>query len=414
MRLPLVVPIMSRDGTLNKDSKLVNVYTEAGGGRAKVFSRPGISTAVNSLVGYGNGIFNGIPNATSTIQFNSAFSVVDGTLGKITSDGFASGSDYNLGNVFPLGNVTSGFIVYYNNSWYLTPRASIVYKSASIDNVNWSLHKSTAAVTFDTFSHVVVSNGSVYGIYGPLALGPYVIWKTSDLSTWVSTDIYDAVSSAFNQRTIDAVTEAAGTVYIFQDQDTVPRMAYSATPDVSSSWVALSTSGIPLGAGAQYGTLNSNLYRVGGQQSGPVTVASVYKSAGLGTAASSWSLLTASPGFQPRINACVLAWKGYLVVSGGLVTTAPITFNRELWMSSNGTSWVSSEVTNISTMNKYKSGFASDEVNRLVLYHLSTGPSTSTSTNIIVLSSLTQKFSQTTISTISNPNNVQIDFMAGE
>lgn len=43
MRLPLAQPIGTRDGTLDKDSKIVNGFVESKGDQSAVFKRPGLT-----------------------------------------------------------------------------------------------------------------------------------------------------------------------------------------------------------------------------------------------------------------------------------------------------------------------------------------------------------------------------------
>lgn len=55
MRLPFAQPLTTRDGTLNKDSKVVNGYVESKGEQSAVFKRPGTTVYLSGSAGTGQG-----------------------------------------------------------------------------------------------------------------------------------------------------------------------------------------------------------------------------------------------------------------------------------------------------------------------------------------------------------------------
>lgn len=102
MRLPLVAPIMSRDGTLTKGSKLVNMYMESENGRVENYSRPGISTTASSISGVGAGLYN---DGTSLFTMNNS------VLGVVT----LSSSVYSHASVSTLNNTANLVVDFLRN-----------------------------------------------------------------------------------------------------------------------------------------------------------------------------------------------------------------------------------------------------------------------------------------------------------
>lgn len=88
MRLPLNLQIGSRDGTLNADPKVVNVYISNEYGRFVTVTRPGTSTLNSDLSGSGAGVYSIKSTtfiiATSTVGIlSSSYSL--STLGAISN-----------------------------------------------------------------------------------------------------------------------------------------------------------------------------------------------------------------------------------------------------------------------------------------------------------------------------------------
>ena len=55
MRLPLAQQLTTRDGLLDKDSKIVNGYVESKGENSAVFKRPGMTIYLSGTAGTGQG-----------------------------------------------------------------------------------------------------------------------------------------------------------------------------------------------------------------------------------------------------------------------------------------------------------------------------------------------------------------------
>lgn len=90
MRIPLQFEMESRDGTLAKDQKLVNVYQSRELGRLMTRTRPGISTVVTSLSGAGQGLSG---NHTSYIFVATSFATLTSTLTLSTIGTIANPND---------------------------------------------------------------------------------------------------------------------------------------------------------------------------------------------------------------------------------------------------------------------------------------------------------------------------------
>jgi len=195
MRLPLAVPIMSRDGTLNKDSKLVNVYTEGAGGRAKVFSRPGISTigVTSTALGAGGGIYNlQVSSVTGAwglgIGSEDVYTINGTALGKITNAAGLTESTLILPTLFRDALAP----IYVGSNWYsiasdsmLGSGSSKIYRKAKLSTASWTLVTSTLPTA--GYATELIYNTSLFAFSDRNDQIPAHVGYLSDASTWATT-----------------------------------------------------------------------------------------------------------------------------------------------------------------------------------------------------------------------------------
>jgi len=380
---------MSRDGTLDKGSKLVNVYTEATGGRIDVYSRPGISTAANTLVGFGNGIFN---------DGNDLYTAVGGTLG-LVQRGLGVNS---FVTTTPQTNWRLGHVLYLGGYFYLLPSDATegsvpdysVYRSAQLGaSASWALMTSTLATP--AFAQARVYNGVMYGVRAGVGVGQ--LEYSANGSTWTTTTVPALTTAAIRDIAVyKNELWAWGTSSFY----------HSATPQIVSSWASGNTTGLRSQYGFRVAVLDDDVYMIGGITTSPVSFFnSVYKSSN----GSTWALHVSNAAFPPTYSAGVGSYKGSLFIGGGNVSTAG---SGSVWTSVNGSTWVAT-TANVYQASTEALGFSFDEQNIAGINALTSSVTVSTG-QINHWSEFVAIYSQSTISSIANPNNVPVDYITDE
>jgi len=408
-RLPLAVPIISRDGTLSKGSKMVNVYVESFGPRARVYSRPGISTAAGNVTGYGNGIFSGTDSLT-TAQFSNylstAYFAVGNSFGVVYTGTSATLS--GLAGYPAISSGRAGLPIVYNNSFFLAcynvgvttdPAWGHIYKRDSLNtSYAWTLFSNQmttanldGAIGGGAFTRAHLhTDGRIY-LASLLGSSQVEAAYSSDMSTWTQF-VVDAIAP----QTVGAFTSHGSTLKLWVGSAT--QVYYSATPTVSSTW---STSTYANGAGLDPTVgagINSNdgSYFMFGTNSGTASFQILRTANG-----SSWSSVTSLPStiINSTATAGIFNNAGYAVDKNGVVA-----------FSSDMSNWVVQSVTT-------KAGPAG-----LFSFANSTAPFVfgssvssvfaANSTWAISTNSLTI-YQTSTQATISNPNNVVVDMVYG-
>lgn len=252
MRLPLATSILSRDGSLDKDSKLVNAIVEVGGESSSVMRRPGTSlhSVANTGVAQGITCWN---NTTYVIAGNTIVqgpaeqAYADGTLWTsktacpITPDEVWSDGTYiyvyqlssskvsrttdcvtwetvtNAGTGLPTHNSIK--IVYHNGFHYafpqyrpgLSPTLTSVYKSSN-NGASWSLLTSSASWSAREHHGVCSFNGKLWLAGGHEGSGSYKndVWNSTDGITWTLV----TASAAWAARTRIGMCGFNGQLYI--------------------------------------------------------------------------------------------------------------------------------------------------------------------------------------------------------
>lgn len=239
MRLPLASNLMSRDGTLAKDARLVNCFVESKGEQSAVVSRPGISQKFDLTAGNGNGMVNwrgtfyAICGDTLT-QGPTEQPVTDGSIWSKTADtsgpgpsarhqnayaydtsadtvwmgvtstssdspaiwkSVAKGSMTNVGTATSLGiRANAAYLWHGGKLWcfggYNSSGASFHQSVwSSSDGATWT--QETASAPWSArYNSCVVSFGGYIWLYGGIVSGHannYEMWRSSDGVNWTNT-----------------------------------------------------------------------------------------------------------------------------------------------------------------------------------------------------------------------------------
>lgn len=399
MRIPLAVSIKSRDGTLDKGPKLVNVYTETKNYRTKAFSRPGVSTITSSLAGFGNGLFN---------DDDELLGVNNSTLFRHASTSASSyASSFEFAQTYSTWTAPIPFYLndefYHQNTdavSYGSGSTSIVYvKRPSISSGSWAVAASIstfgATVTLGTQAQARVLDGYVYtiGTNSPFRI---VLRYSSTGAVWESMNFPAAMDTPF-PGTADWYSNV-----VFGDElwlFTSTRYAYSATPRVSASWSTGTMTGLPANYTKQaVAVINSTFFMSGGVIVSTSTYANHVYHSSTGIA---WTVLTSNGGFPARSDHSFEAWEGNLVIAGGKMTSP----DGSIWESNNGSDWTAS-VTTLPVYGGVKSFVGPDAP---ILYGM-TSTGTSSTIHTYSVEGGAGGFSTIPVSTIANPENTPVNF----
>jgi len=415
-RLPLAVPIMSRDGTLDKGAKLVNVYAEAKGPRAKVYSRPGISTAANTIVGFGQGLYTGWPDATSTIQLSrvaafvgSSTSVITSTLSTpvvgTTTAILVSGMRYSLPPI------------YYGSNWFsinhidaVAGSTNQIHRKNSLSTAAWSLVTSTLPAA--GYAQALVYNNKLYGL--PDVVSQDDVGYTTDASTWATavTNITSwAASSHFPAD--HCYVEHQGTLYAISPtsiQSTAPvvMMAYTTSPETSWALQSSGTFNVSALTNGRYVVMNDEFYAF--LWHGTTSTNRVYKAS---SPTGAWSLLTSTfPVSLATEGTGFLVADGYIYAVGGGDAGS-------MYRSGDGITWhlattSSFAFTSTNFLGWAGTGEGGDTYATVSIIWPTGSPQLGYIYNTSSITGGDTTYNQSTIATISNPNSVPVDLIYTE
>lgn len=191
IRIPLAVPFVTREiaknsgGTYTLDSYLINAYLEATmDGRKYVIKRPGLTT-VYTYTGVGQGtqaykgqlyaVANNVLNRLTTTALNGAATGAAWTSAPDATWNIRarSGCIVFNGQIFVMGGVYGGALLYLNDVW------------ASSDGASWTQIVSAAPWTARSGFGLVVLGGLLY-LMGGQGNGQFFndVWSTPDGVNW--------------------------------------------------------------------------------------------------------------------------------------------------------------------------------------------------------------------------------------
>jgi len=417
MRLPLAVPIMSRDGTLDKGSKLVNVYTENKGGRTMVYSRPGISTAANTLAGYGNGIFGpiGLSTATQTstatqgADANVLYTFVDGTFARTyATGGISTLNSVGMNTFTPV--FTTGQPFFFKGEYYIH-QFSTFAKRASLDDpdTGWNVVTTSAPMVLSgngPYKAPFEYNGNMYlwKPYGETGGGtdPYMTqsadgttWSTIEMSSAItffsgtSVDFYNIVVTKFAPQTVWWINTKEGyftwnSTGIFPPTiATSSRWHQLAQIDPAISTAATGKEQIVTDSVNFYMALENSTYSIPVPY-GITSTAQSYQS--------SWTVLNSNTGFGSTSTQALGYYRGKFVLATG-------NSSHSIWISEDFVNWTRASANISTTVSSYFTDAADAMLAQSTsVYHFSNYEPAYSS-------------SQATIGSINNPNNVPIDLV---
>jgi len=400
MRLPLAVPIMSRDGTLDKDSKLVNVYTENKGGRPMVYSRPGISTAANTLAGYGNGIFGGVglSSATQPTDINTGYVFTGNTFSKIQDDGNLSSGAFSAFQLLSAGISTGSASMpfFFNGDYYVIGyfgNTGKVYKRNSIGSSTeqWELYSDTLSSYVNPYQVAYEHNGYMF-IVSPSNGAVHSMAFSANASTWTEfSTLPDDIIGAF-------VSDNSGGLYMYTGYGNA---FYSATPTISSSWVTSSWSNGITGTGIN--TMNGSAkigsvhYLIGSTHNAGAVTTYIFESLN----ASTWTSSAITNLGATTTVGHAGHYRGKFIVTDHA---------GQVYLSADTTNWALAADTQPSTgFLKRLNGYFNDDAQAMFIPQQLNDSQTS----LYTFSSFSAAYTQTEVSTLSNPNNVPIDMIYG-
>lgn len=292
---------MSRDGTFNKDSHMVNCYAEIAGDKSVAVKRPGLLEAFDFTAGDGQGVFcwNGTFYAIKDdvlIEGPTAQPVADGTLWTNKS---------NPPNDNTMQTCVAGSTLY-AFQWYSGDRK--VYSTT--DGISWNTVTTSATGLPGTNDIQVVYLGTTFYAFPNISSSVY---SSSDCITWslvTSGAPWSASMSNMSIRVwnnkIWVIGGIAGSTY-YDD-------VYSSSN--GSSWTTeTSTPGFAVRAGAGIAVHNNYLWIAGGQTTSGTYLNDVWYSSN-GT---SWTQQTASAAWSARKGYKMLCSQGgKLFIVGGV------------------------------------------------------------------------------------------------
>lgn len=380
MRLPINHSIESRDGTLDKDAKMVNVYKDVKLGRIAMATRPGISTRTSNLAGFGAGL----GGQTTTLVFTSTiFGVLSETS---TSQSWASTLNPISTNAQLVGRGNNGYVLYPSIStlaiWY-------------IDNLStgtWQLLQANAASTSPlttTSPHLI---GYTFNNTTVIATGVTISWMTShDLTTWSQglTD-WNTIPPLQDQNPPLGAVVHNNELYFYG----YTRSFHTSTPGVSSSWVTTALTGALGGdvRGFIAVHLGSDVYAINGSSSS--TTSYRYPQIWKSVDGSSFAVHQSSAPWGTTTPANVLNY------NNSLFAMRSNNADGVIWSSVDASTWVSTTYTTTVIVSTTRWGV-----------NVSSGISGVTVNNVYsfqqnVTNSTTVPLYVSTVSTISNPNEV--------
>lgn len=252
-RLPLAVPITSRDGTLDKGSKLVNVYTEFKDGMMKAVTRPGITATNSTLVGFGSGL---------TWIKGSTFTAATTTIGYLVTTAVAT----DMSTVKGPDGVLLGLPAYaYNNYWIVGHEKADgvssgrgVYRTSSFGGP-WTLVTTMQSGQ----GEIIVYNTSIFTFrrFSAGGNGTWHVGYTSDASTYLSTHGSLIGPESVETELVGGLAVHNGLVYRYGRTG----ILYRTADPLSSVWLSTQTTGGPSTA-YQTGAMvshNGGLYLIG-------------------------------------------------------------------------------------------------------------------------------------------------------
>ena len=300
MRIPLAVNLESRDGSLDKDSRMVNCYAEVKSGVAYIATRPGLLQKLDLTAGNGNGMF----------CWGGTFYAAKGaTLAQgPTVDPVADGTAWsNLSNP-PQTNTTQTCIAgsyLYVFEWYSGARN--VWRTT--DGINFSVVTAAATGISGTDDMpVVYLNGTFYlfrtsnnDIYSS---SDAISWSVIGTGPWGGTGYSGWSITVWNDE-IWAIGGISGSTYYDE--------VYKTANGVSWSTVTGSP-GFSVRRSAGIAVLGSVLYIAGGQTTGGTYLNDVWYSSN----GSAWTQQTASAAWSARKGSKMLvSHGGKLFIVGG-------------------------------------------------------------------------------------------------
>lgn len=416
MRLPLAVPIKSRDGTLDKGSKLVNVYTESAAGRAYVFSRPGISSASNSLVGYGNGIFG--PARLSSVNASTRLADVN-TVYTLVGETFAK--TFQTNNITGFGSVEVSSIgpgalpFYFKNQYLLQTGSTIATRNTPVSTEKWTVCTSSAAIqTFlnnRVYARAFEYRGTMHlwKPYGETGGGddPWMAWNsTANCNNWSSINTSQAfIFYSGTQQDFYTIVPAGDWVFwMHLPTGHVVRNSTSITTfttATSSNWI---TSYSPTPSFSSFATGREHVVTDGSYFYVAVDNSSFSVPVPYGTTSgtwmSTWAVRNANCGFGDTSSSALGYYKGTFVLANG-------NSSRSIWTSKDFVNWSQADVT----VSNWVTTYFNDAAHAMLRETVS-----SNNSFLRFFNSYGAGFAstQTTIGTLSNPHNVPLDMIYGK
>lgn len=224
MRLPIANTIQSRDGTLDKDAKLVNFYVEGSGVESAVVSRPGTLTVYEGS-GPGQGIFHQggkvwvvsedilselSPTATGAPSENTLVGGIVGTGSEVlTSITYGNGVFVAIGNTGKFYRSSDGRVWNTGVTWPVTTPSSATFvavafgagKFVAVTNGSRDIATSTDGVSWSLVSNAI-----------PAAPGPFIA-QLSDIA-WNGSRFcaVASVPNAYGALSVDGVSWSSTTL----------------------------------------------------------------------------------------------------------------------------------------------------------------------------------------------------------
>lgn len=328
-RKALTIPLVTRDATTSKDSKLVNVYVEDTPNGPEAVKRPGIVTQVSLGAGCAQG----------AITFNGEAFFIQGDVIYSNLQPFAAGSSWTAATAPPkpvngsvVGTARGGHLVSVGTSLYSLgghnngDSTESIYKSTD-NGTSWSTILVTAPWTSfgEVGQRAVNFNGTIFVIPGSRDC-----WSSTDGISWVRTnanitgDSKDCQGLVVHNGLLYAFFTLAAASSVYKSADGITWTSVTAAP----AWAGRRIPGIY--------SLAGNLYLVGGVDNTSTVKNDVYKSLDNGA---TWSQITAAAAFAARWGMAAWVYNAKMWLGGGALNSGGSSVDDDIYNSTDGITW---------------------------------------------------------------------------
>lgn len=313
MRLPAIAPLMSRDGTFNKDSHMVNCYAEIVGDKSVAVKRPGLLEAYDLSAGTNQGMvcWNG------TLYVVRDNNIYQGP----TSEAVANGASWS--SIADPDNTLLGTCVHNSELWAFFATGN-TYKCT--DGATWTTVTTSSDLVEGQSMKFASLGGYIYAIQNGQSdtyLG--YVWKSSDGITWTQV----TASAGFGGR-------KETTLLVFNSKLWVIAGVTGVSTYKNDVWYSSDgNSWTQATAAAAF----SARWRVGAcSHAGKMWIAGGYDGADKNDVyysadGATWTQATASAGWSGRGNPCLVSYNNRLFTYGSFSGAT------DVWYSITGATW---------------------------------------------------------------------------